>query len=53
MISTWACEECHFWNGRQRWRWTGKAVIALHVLVAEFVNSRAQGIFVLGQEMVI
>lgn len=43
MISTWACEECHFWNGRQRWRWTSEAMISLHF--SEFRNSRAQGMY--------
>lgn len=30
--STWACEECRFWSGRQRWKWTGAAMRSLHIL---------------------
>lgn len=41
--STWACEECRFWNGRQKWRWTSEAMISLHI--SEFINSRAQRMY--------
>ena len=48
MTSTWACEECRFWNGRQRQKWTSEAMMPLHVPCSELVNSRVQGRFVLG-----
>lgn len=53
MTSTWACEAYHFWSGRQRWKWTSEATPCLRVLVSEFINSGAQGMFVSGWEVVI
>lgn len=48
--STWACEECRFWSGRRRQRWTSEATVPPHVPCSELVNARAQGRFVVGRK---